>query len=140
MTRIGDGRCAAGWRWRAPHRCTSRMSGWGKICRGDVSGDLVDGIDPVPAQVAGVRPDGFLVRRLVDAIGTNLALVIDNDVAVFPDDLFVLVLDELARTAAYLRHVRFSAVKAAHDHVVRHVRESSVRQAPSPGSSIHLLS
>src|SRR5689334_19230190 len=138
MTRIGDGRCADGWRWPAPHRCTSRMSGWGKICGGDVSGDLVDGVDPVPAQVAGVRPDGLLVRRLVDAVGTDLALVVDDDVAVLPDDLFVLLLDELARAAANLRHVRLSAVKAAHDHVVRHVRESSATRSRSPGSSIHL--
>src|SRR5689334_16024399 len=121
MTWSGGGRCAGGWHWQAPRRCTSRTSDRGEVCRGDVSGDLVDGVDPVPAQVAGVRPNGLLVRRLVDAIGTDLALVVDDDVAVLPHDLFVLLLDELARTAAYLRHVRFSAVEAAHDHVLGHV-------------------
>src|SRR5207237_4254903 len=67
-----------------------------EVGRGHVAGNLEDAIDRVLAEVAGVLADDLLGRRLVDAVRHHGSVLVDDYVAVLPDDRRVTLLDDLA--------------------------------------------
>src|SRR5919106_554179 len=58
-----------------------------EVGRSDVAADLVDHVDVVASEQAGVLADHVFVRRLVDAEGLDVALGVGHDVADIPGDL-----------------------------------------------------
>ena len=96
-----------------------------EVFRRDVADDLVDRVDAVLAEPARVVADDCFARRLVHAERADLAVVVDDDMAVLPRDLGELALDDLARTAAHGGHLGLSDVEAPDDHVARHARDDS---------------
>ncbi len=92
----------------------------GKVVRRDVAGDLVDRIDLVLPEPAGMSPNHLDARRAVDTERPHLSGRVDNHVAVLPGDLGELLLDELARTASDARHLTGLDIETPDDHVTRH--------------------
>src|SRR5438132_9501717 len=91
-----------------------------KVLRRDVAGDLVDALDVVEPELAGVPPHDLLIGRFVDAVRLHVSLVIDDDVAVLPADLRELLDRDLPRPATDLRHLILSYVKPPLDQEFRH--------------------
>ena len=94
-----------------------------EVGRRDVADDLPDrvGVPRELAQRLGVLAHGVLVGRLVDAVGVGGAVVVDEDVAVLPDDRGKLSDDDLLRAAADARHLALADRESPLDHVSRHV-------------------
>ena len=61
-----------------------------------------------------------LVGRRVDAERAHGSLIVDGDVAVLPDDLRELAVDDLTRAAADLRHLVGADGEGAEDQVPGH--------------------
>jgi len=71
------------------------------------------------AERLGVLANGVLVGRLVDAVRVGSAVVVDEDVAVLPDDRRKLPDDDLLRTASDVRHLALADRESPLDHVSR---------------------
>src|SRR4029077_9633614 len=83
----------------------------------DVARDLGDRDDHVIGERFGVFPDRFLAWRAVDAVRLHTARVVEDDVAVLPDDLGHLLDEDSPRFAADLRHVLVLHTEEAFDDV-----------------------
>jgi len=92
----------------------------GKVVRCDVPRYLIDTLDVVNTELVCVRPDDFFGRRVVDAVGLHCSIVGDDDVAVLPGDLRIVVDDDPLRSPVDLRHVLLTDVESALDQEFGH--------------------
>jgi uncharacterized OsmC-like protein len=96
------------------------MSDRREVSRCDVADDLLEGVDAMLPEACRMLSHDFLVRSFVDTERPHEPVVVDNDVAVLPDDLRQVVFHDLTRAPANGRHLRLAYVEAAYDHVARH--------------------